>query len=186
MIEQDDTLRVGQQLTEFLGHLFLGASADRHLPLCPPTTGPPGLWREVSGDLADFPVKTHTYERDRGAPLYRRSVYVFWKRASPPPMLAIFDAQGRDVCSVRQSSTNTPLQALNLLNDVAFVETARLLAARMLIEGGPSFATRLEYGFELLLARPPAPLETQLLQDSFAEHLRDYQSNPDAAHPGRV
>ena len=143
---------------------------------------PPGLWREVSGDLADFPVKTHTYERDRGAPLYRRSVYVFWKRASPPPMLAIFDAQGRDVCSVRQSSTNTPLQALNLLNDVAFVETARLLAARMLIEGGPSFATRLEYGFELLLARPPAPLETQLLQDSFAEHLRDYQSNPEAAH----
>lgn len=142
---------------------------------------PPGLWKEVSGDLADFPVETHTYVRDRGAPLYRRSVYVFWKRSSPPPMLAVFDAQNRDVCTVGFSLTNTPLQALTLLNDTTFVEAARQLAARMMREGGASFRSRLERGFKLLLARSPTERESVLLQESFQGHFEGYRSDPESA-----
>ena len=142
---------------------------------------PAGLWREVSGDLADFPVQTHTYKQDQGASLYRRSVYVFWKRSSPPPMLAVFDAQGRDVCSVQQSSTNTPLQALALLNDVTFLETARHLAARMMVEGGELFQSRLARGFELVLSRRPTAAEEGLLEDELQEHLREYREHPENA-----
>ncbi len=87
---------------------------------------PPGLWKELSG--------AEDYQPDTGENLYRRSLYTFWKRAAPPPSMMNFDSAGREACTVRETRTNTPLQALNLMNDVAFVEAARVLAQRVMIE----------------------------------------------------
>lgn len=84
---------------------------------------PSGLWKEKSGK---------TYKASTGDDLYRRSLYTFWKRTSPPPYMMIFDAAKRDVCAVRRHRTSTPLQALTLMNDPQFLEAARMLAARVI------------------------------------------------------
>jgi hypothetical protein len=84
---------------------------------------PAGLWKELSGQ---------TYEPDSGEALYRRSLYTFWKRSAPPPFMMNFDSAGREACTVTESRTNTPLQALNLMNEVTYIEAARNLARRMI------------------------------------------------------
>ncbi len=93
------------------------------------------------------------YERDTGAGLWRRSLYTFWKRTVLSPTMQVFDAAAREFCTVRDTRTNTPLQALNLMNDVTYVEAARLLAERMLNEGGATPPQRLAWGFRVLTAR---------------------------------
>ena len=93
---------------------------------------PAGLWTELAGG--------RDYEQGHGNDLYRRSIYTFWKRAVPPPQMLNFDSAGREACTVRETRTNTPLQALNLMNDVTFVEASRKLAERMMTEGGPHAA----------------------------------------------
>ena len=90
---------------------------------------PAGLWKELSGT---------DHVQDHGEKLWRRSLYTFWKRTSPPPTMMTFDAAGREACSVKQSRTTTPLQALALMNEVTFVEAARKLAERMMTRGGNS------------------------------------------------
>ncbi|MCI0422546.1 MAG: DUF1553 domain-containing protein, partial [Acidobacteria bacterium] len=134
---------------------------------------PPGLWKELSG--------AEDYQPDTGENLYRRSLYTFWKRAAPPPAMMNFDSAGRETCTVRETRTNTPLQALNLMNDVAFVEAARVLAQRVMIEGGDSPEKRLALAFQLATGRPPKPAEQQILLTGFARHLKEYQENPQAA-----
>src|SRR5262249_43649614 len=134
---------------------------------------PPGLWRELSGG-AD-------YKADQGKSLSRRSLYTYWKRAVPPPMMMNFDAAGREACVVRQSRTNTPLQALDLMNDVTFVEASRVLAERMIKEGGNAPAERIAYGFRLATARRPKPRESQILLDGFHHHFDTYQTDQAAA-----
>jgi hypothetical protein len=94
---------------------------------------PDGLWQEV----AMLQSNTREFQRGMAADLYRRSLYTYWKRASPPPTLMSFDAPTRESCVVRRVSTNTPLQALSLWNDTQFVEAARKLAERVLSEPGP-------------------------------------------------
>src|SRR5207245_6981111 len=89
---------------------------------------PDGLWDDLQS--------TEKYVQDHGPSLYRRGLYVFWKRTIAPPVMATFDAAGREVCVVKETRTNTPLQALALLNEVGFVEAARHLAERMLRHGG--------------------------------------------------
>ena len=89
---------------------------------------PEGLWKDLSGG--------EDYEPDKGENLYRRSLYTFWKRTVAPPGMVTFDAPSRETCTVRQTRTNTPLQALNLMNDVSYVEAARVLAQRIMSEGG--------------------------------------------------
>jgi hypothetical protein len=133
---------------------------------------PPGLWKE----LADVP-----YVRDKGEKLYRRSLYVFWKRTVAPPALATFDAAGRESCVVRTGATNTPLQALNLLNDITHVEAARLLAERMLKQGGTDAAQRLAFAFRLATARPPSAFELKILVNGLAKHRQHYAANKQAA-----
>jgi len=91
---------------------------------------PEGLWEERSNEASDNRV----YVRSEGADLYRRSLYTFWKRTCPPPMMSIFDAPDRTSCTVRRSSTNTPLQALATLNDEQMLECARSLAIRTIQE----------------------------------------------------
>ena len=94
-------------------------------------------------------------DRDKGEGLWRRSLYTFWKRTVAPPTMQVFDASPRECCTVRESRTNTPLQALNLMNDVTYVEAARLLAGRMIHEGGSTPEERLAWAFRLVTSRRP-------------------------------
>jgi hypothetical protein len=133
---------------------------------------PAGLWKE----LADA-----DYEPDHGAGLYRRSLYTFWKRTVSPPEMATFDASARETCTVRESRTTTPLQALTLLNDVTFVEAARVLAGRVMTEGGPSPGDRLTLAFRLATARRPTDRELAVLLEDLGAHLARFRRDPEAA-----
>jgi mono/diheme cytochrome c family protein len=134
---------------------------------------PPGLWKELTG--------TEEYVPDHGDRLYRRSLYTFWKRTAAPPALVTFDAAGRETCVVRQTRTNTPLQALNLMNDVTFVEASRVLAQRAMREGGSMPQERVTLMFRLATGRMPRPAELGVLLDGYRRHLADYQKDREAA-----
>ena len=95
------------------------------------------------------------YDRDKGEGLWRRSLYTFWKRTVLSPAMQVFDASAREFCTVRDTRTNTPLQALNLMNDVTYIEAARMLAQRMLTEGGATPQERLAWAFRLATSRLP-------------------------------
>jgi hypothetical protein len=117
---------------------------------------PTGLWEDVTVE------RRHSYVPDKGDGLYRRSMYTFWKRTCPPPTMMNFDAPNREVCVTRRSRTNTPLQALVLMNDPTYVEAARHLANRMARVGGTPEA-KLTEGFRHALGRVPTPSEQQVL-----------------------
>jgi hypothetical protein len=134
---------------------------------------PAGLWKELSGG--------DDYKPDTGEGLYRRSLYTYWKRTAPPPMMMNFDAAGREACVVRELRTNTPLQSLNLMNDVTYLEAARKMAERMMREGGTTAAERIAYGFELATAREPNRRESEILQASLSYYRDAFQSDPEAA-----
>lgn len=133
---------------------------------------PIGLWSELT---------KQTYEPDKGDGLYRRSMYTFWKRTIPPPSMTIFDAAARDTCTVSRSRTNTPLQALALMNDVTYVESARALAERMISEASAATESRLTRGFLLVLGRRPSQPELQILQTGLKRFLHQYQQDKEAA-----
>jgi len=134
---------------------------------------PPGLWQELAGGDG--------YVQDKGSALYRRSLYTYWKRTVTPPFMANFDSPNREVCTVYESRTNTPLQALDLMNDVTFLEAARKLGERMMQEGGASPESRIDYGFELLLARSPKEAELEILINTLDAFQAKYRSDPRAA-----
>ena len=92
-----------------------------------------------------------------------------------------FDAAGREACTVRETRTNTPLQALDLMNDVTYVEAARVLAGRMMREGGTAPLDRIAFGFRLATARPPRPEESRILLSSFNHYLDGFETNREAA-----
>lgn len=131
---------------------------------------PDGLWKEVVMQDMD-------YKRSDGDDIYRRSLYTFWKRTVAPPMMANFDAANREACVVRESRTNTPLQALNLMNDVTFVEAARVLAQQM-IHAGPGAAERIRYGFRAATSRWPNAKEQEVLTASLRYHLDYFSTDP--------
>ncbi|HMP61489.1 MAG TPA: DUF1553 domain-containing protein, partial [Gemmatales bacterium] len=122
-----------------------------------------------------------TYEESRGADLYRRGLYVYWKRSLPHPSLATFDAPSRELCTDRRPRTNTPLQALVLLNDPIYVEAARGLAHRIMQEGGTSATDRLHFAFGLCLSRAPTPEEAKLLLTLYQRQVDRFQANRAAA-----
>ena len=139
---------------------------------------PEGLWKEMAyGDMFTAQV----YRLGTGEDLYRRSMYTFWKRTIPPPSLGVFDAPDREKCIARRSRTNTPLQALVLMNDPTYVEASRSLAERMLIHGGADSAGRIRFAFERVLARPPSSLESKLLQDLATEQEHKFEGTPKQA-----
>lgn len=135
---------------------------------------PEGLWEEVS-------AKGYKYIVGTGNDLYRRSMYTFWRRTVPPPSMMNFDNASREICSVKYNSTNTPLQALNLLNDPQFFEAARGLAQRMILEGGSSLGDRIDYGHRLALSRSPDGEVRDILESSYDKHYRFYRSSPERA-----
>ena len=163
---RDNALYVSGMLEEKVG----GPSVNPYQP--------PGIWEDVSyGDR----FTAQTYEQDHGAALYRRSMYTFWKRTAPPPSLTAFDAPDREKCTVRRSRTNTPLQALTLLNDPTYVEASRALAARVLREAAPSDAARLDRAYELSLGRTPTPAERDVLLTLLGKQREEYEADPSAA-----
>ena len=136
---------------------------------------PPGLWEAVSYD------GNLTYFEDRGESLYRRSIYTFWKRQAPPPSLVSFDSPTRETCTMKRPRTNTPLQALVLLNDPTFVEAARKLAERVLIEE-TSAADRVRSAFRRSTGRTPDSDEVHRLI-SLLQHQSDILLHqPSKAH----
>lgn len=137
---------------------------------------PDGLW-EGSSDPAS---STHFYIQDKGSEIYRRSLYMFWKRTSPPPVMVTFDAPLRDTCIVRRSTTNTPLQALALLNEPAFLEASRATAVRILKSPG-SDDVHLKKLYELMLGRTPRPNEVQVLQKTLGRFREIYRTDPTSA-----
>lgn len=134
---------------------------------------PAGLWKELSGGK--------DYVPDHGVNLYRRSLYTFWKRTVTPPGMLTFDASMRETCVVRETRTNTPLQALNLMNDVTYVEAARVLAQRIMTEAGPTPEARLTMAYRLVLGRPPRPTEVQVLRAGFDHQQSAYRQDQEAA-----
>jgi len=136
---------------------------------------PPGLWKAVSYDGGLI------YQQDQGDSLYRRSLYTFWKRQSPPPGMLAFDAPTRETCTVRRPRTNTPLQALALLNDPTYVEAARVLAERMMKEAGGTPAARILFAFQAATCRIAEPAEVDILHVIYKKQLQLYRHNPQAA-----
>ena len=123
---------------------------------------PAGLWEEMAFGEG---YSGQSYEQSSGKDLYRRGMYTLWKRTVPPASLAIFDAPDREKCAARRALTNTPLQALALMNDPTYVEAARALAQRALLEGGKNDDSRVIYAFRLATARTPTGKEVGVLRD---------------------
>jgi hypothetical protein len=139
---------------------------------------PPGLWEQV-GFGGEF--TSQSYKQSHGRDLYRRGIYVYLKRAMPYPPLVTFDAPNREVCTDSRARTNTPLQALVLLNDPAYVEAARVMAQRIVASGGSTPAERVAYAFKLCTSRMPRPEESQVLLDIYEKQLARFKQDPEAA-----
>lgn len=136
---------------------------------------PDGLWEDVSVE------RRAIYKKDAGAGLYRRSMYTYWKRTCPPPGMTTFDAPDRETCTIRRARTNTPLQALLLLNDTTYMEAARKFAERICKEGGSAVETRLSHGYHLALSRSPRAEESHLLQSLYQQALERFQRDAKSA-----
>jgi mono/diheme cytochrome c family protein len=135
---------------------------------------PPGLWEEMAFGQG---FSGQTYTPSSGPDLYRRGLYTVWKRTVPPPSLTIFDAPDREKCTARRGVTNTPLQALTLLNDPTYVEAARALAERALRTRGSSDRERIDFAFKLATARTPDPQERDVLLGSLEEFRSSYRQD---------
>ena len=139
---------------------------------------PAGIWEELAfGGI----YSAQTYKQSHGADLWRRSMYTFWKRTAPPASMSTFDAPDREKCTTRRAVTNTPLQALVLWNDPTYVEAARMLAQRMLTEGGQDTTSRIRHGFELATGRKPLAKELAVLTSLAAQQLAIYAADKQAA-----
>ena len=137
---------------------------------------PAGVWSETNryGNLRN-------YKADTGEGLYRRSMYTIWKRTAAPPSMLLFDAPNRETCTPKRSRTNTPLQALALMNEVTYAEAARALAERMMKEGGESADSRLTTGFRLVTARTPDPETLKVLKSGFERRKKEFEKDEEGA-----
>jgi hypothetical protein len=164
---RDAALKTAGLLVEQIG----GPSVNPYTPF--------DLWREVS-HYGSTPATAQTFVQDHGDKLYRRSLYTYWKRTAPPPNMAAFDAPNREVCTVARGNTNTPLQALVLLNDTQWVEAARMFAERILAQKGND-AARLRWAFAEGLARVPSEKELAVLAGTLQRERARYAKNETAA-----
>jgi len=139
---------------------------------------PQGLWEAVAFTGSN----TGKFVADKGLEkVHRRSMYTFWKRTSHPPQMGTLDAPSRESCTVRRERTNTPLQALLLMNEQLFVEASRALAERTLREAGGDRDARLRHLFRLVTARTPDEVEMGILRDTLTEHLTRFRADPKGA-----
>ncbi len=143
--------------------------------------GPSARPYQPEGYYAPLNFPRREYAPDRGEQLYRRGVYTHWQRSFLLPSFITFDAPSREECTANRSPSNTPLQALVLLNDPTFVEAARVLAEKIMQEGGPSFEARLKWTFARALARSPTPHEIGQLHRLFELQHARYKVDEPAA-----
>jgi len=139
---------------------------------------PQGLWKEKS----NFSIKLMNYKESSGDSLYRRSMYTFIRRTSPPPSMTTFDAPTREVCTVKREITNTPLQALVLLNDPQFFEASRILAERIQKEAPNSIDESISLGFRICTSRKPKKKELELLKELYFKQLDKFRKKPNLAY----
>ncbi len=162
---RDQALAVSGLLNDEIG----GASVK------PPQ--PAGIWRAV-GYVGS---NTANFRADTGDKVYRRSMYIFWKRTAPPPYLVVFDAPNRESCVVRRERTNTPMQALVLLNEPQYVESARRLGERVMKEAKGDINQRIAWLVERTLLRKTTDQERAILLAGYREQLAYYQADTEAA-----
>ena len=137
---------------------------------------PKGIWSEFN-----FYGNLRNYKHDKDEGLYRRSLYTIWKRTAAPPGMTLFDMPSREMCTVKRARTNTPLQALALLNEITYVEASRSLAQDMIKNGGKDLANQIAHGFRKATSRHPEPDELATLTKGHQRRLKKYQSDPEAA-----
>ncbi len=132
---------------------------------------PPGLWNEVSlsGNVR--------FQQDHGEKLYRRSLYTYWKRSAPAPSMTIFDAPTREKCTLKRSRTNTPLQALVVLNDPQFVEASRALAQRAMLQGGESPEDQITYAYRLVTGVWPKAHVLKILTQGYQQERQTFEQD---------
>ncbi len=138
---------------------------------------PDNIWEPVAFGGSN----TQIYRRDSGPALYRRSIYNFFKRTAPPPFMVNFDAPNREQFCTKREKSNTPLQALQLMNDVQHVEAARSLAQRMIEVGGTNLSERLDFAYRVLLSRKPTDREVTVLEKQLAANMSHYQQDVELA-----
>lgn len=156
-----------------LKHRIGGASASPYQP--------GDLWGELSSRSDSSNWTAQFFVQSHGDDLYRRGMYTFWKRTCPPVQLSTFDAPDRETCVVRRARTNTPLQALIVLNDPTYVEAARHLAARELLDATITPADLVVRVFRRVLARAPSSEETRVLVELAAAQVDHFQAHPELA-----
>ncbi len=161
---RDNALAIGGLLVEKVG----GPSVKPYQPA--------GLWEELAGGAGEGP-----YVQEKGPGLYRRSLYIYRKRTVPHPSMTTFDAPSREICQVKRPRTNTPLQALELLNDVTYVEAARHLGELMLTEGGTTAEARITYAFRRATGRSPSALEMAAAKRGLERYRQLYTVDRSAA-----
>ncbi len=127
----------------------------------------------------NFPKRV--YAHDTGENQYRRGLYTHWQRTFLHPSMMAFDAPSRQECTAERATSNTPMQALTLLNDPSYVETARVFASRIIQEGGESVAERINWAYQWTLSRPPVPKELEIVTNLYEKHQAEYITNVDAA-----
>jgi hypothetical protein len=137
---------------------------------------PDGLWEDLAGGANNGP-----YRLSSGADLYRRSLYTYRKRTVPHPTTSTFDAPSWETCQVKRAKTNTPLQALALLNDTTYVEAAKKFAERILSDGGETLDERIDFAVLIAMSRPPTRVEKATLKDGYQFYLQFYNTQPDEA-----
>lgn len=138
---------------------------------------PDGLWKEKN----NFSTFLYEYEQSAGDDLYRRGLYTFIRRTSPPPNMMTFDATSREVCTVKRDVTSTPLQALVLLNDPQFFEASRVFAERM-IKNKDQLEDQIRFGFRLATSRYPKQEELEILVDLYNNQYDFFRKNRDKAY----
>jgi hypothetical protein len=136
---------------------------------------------EPEGYLAAMNFPKREYSASRGADLYRRALYTEWQRTFLHPTLLTFDAPTREECTVNRVSSNTPLQALDMMNDPIFVESARVFAENIVRQGGGSFDRQLDWAFERALNRAPGGEERQILEELYRKNLERFRASPESA-----
>ncbi len=160
---RDNALAIGGLLRDKIG----GPSVKPYQP--------DGLWQDVSVE------RRAVYKQDEGDSLYRRSMYTFWKRTCPPPGMMTFDAPDRETCTIRRARTNTPLQALVLMNDPTYLEASRKLAERVLKNRGDNDETRLTQLYRIVLCRDPQAAETATLLPLLNKTRERFKAAPEKA-----